>query len=171
MATYVLLHGASSDAWYWHLVVPELQARGHEVVAPYLPSDASHRRTFTSPVPWRHGQTSRRGSCCVARTASFPQSFSGRRFVTDSVSFLTRLRAGIYPRSAIPASLSSGLKCIGLKCIERTCNEHCASLHQSDTGWGHAVARAARRGPAQRLQIWRLGRDIQRDGRGRRGDG
>ena len=39
MATYVLIHGASSDSWYWHLVVPELEARGHDVVAPDLPSD------------------------------------------------------------------------------------------------------------------------------------
>ena len=27
MATYVLIHGAGSDSWYWHLVVPELRAR------------------------------------------------------------------------------------------------------------------------------------------------
>jgi pimeloyl-ACP methyl ester carboxylesterase len=39
MATYVLIHGASSDSWYWHLVVPELQRLGHDVVAPDLPSD------------------------------------------------------------------------------------------------------------------------------------
>jgi pimeloyl-ACP methyl ester carboxylesterase len=39
MATYVLLHGAGSDSWYWHLVAPELQARGHDVVAPDLPCD------------------------------------------------------------------------------------------------------------------------------------
>lgn len=39
MATYVLIHGAGSDSWYWHLVAPELRARGHEVVAPDLPSD------------------------------------------------------------------------------------------------------------------------------------
>src|SRR5438445_10766692 len=39
MATYVLIHGASSDSWYWHLVVPELRARGHDVIAPDLPSD------------------------------------------------------------------------------------------------------------------------------------
>jgi pimeloyl-ACP methyl ester carboxylesterase len=39
MATYVLIHGAGSDSWYWHLVVPELRARGHEVVAPDLPCD------------------------------------------------------------------------------------------------------------------------------------
>lgn len=39
MATFVLIHGAASDSWYWHLVVPELEARGHSVVAPTLPSD------------------------------------------------------------------------------------------------------------------------------------
>lgn len=36
MATYVLIHGAS-DAFYWHRVVPLLEARGHHVVAPDLP--------------------------------------------------------------------------------------------------------------------------------------
>ncbi len=39
MATYVLVHGAGSDAWYWHLVTPRLQMGGHEVVAPDLPCD------------------------------------------------------------------------------------------------------------------------------------
>ena len=39
MANYVLIHGAGSDSWYWHLVVPELRARGHHVVAPDLPID------------------------------------------------------------------------------------------------------------------------------------
>jgi pimeloyl-ACP methyl ester carboxylesterase len=38
MSTYALIHGAGSDSWYWHRVVPELRARGHEVVAPDLPS-------------------------------------------------------------------------------------------------------------------------------------
>jgi pimeloyl-ACP methyl ester carboxylesterase len=37
-AAYVLLPGAGGDAWYWHLVVPELRSRGHEVVAPDLPA-------------------------------------------------------------------------------------------------------------------------------------
>src|SRR5688500_10987073 len=39
MATYVLIHGASSDSWYWHRVVPELEALGHSCVAPDLPCD------------------------------------------------------------------------------------------------------------------------------------
>jgi pimeloyl-ACP methyl ester carboxylesterase len=39
MATFVLLPGAASDSWYWHLVVPELRAAGHDVVAVDLPVD------------------------------------------------------------------------------------------------------------------------------------
>jgi pimeloyl-ACP methyl ester carboxylesterase len=39
VATYVLIHGASSDSWYWHLVAPELRRLGHDVVAPDLPCD------------------------------------------------------------------------------------------------------------------------------------
>jgi pimeloyl-ACP methyl ester carboxylesterase len=39
MATYVLIHGAGSDSWYWHLVVPELEAHGQDVIAVDLPSD------------------------------------------------------------------------------------------------------------------------------------
>jgi pimeloyl-ACP methyl ester carboxylesterase len=39
LATYVLIHGAASDSWYWHRVIPLLRARGHDVVAPDLPCD------------------------------------------------------------------------------------------------------------------------------------
>jgi pimeloyl-ACP methyl ester carboxylesterase len=39
MATYALIHGAGSDSWYWHLVVPELERRGHDVVTMDLPCD------------------------------------------------------------------------------------------------------------------------------------
>jgi pimeloyl-ACP methyl ester carboxylesterase len=39
MSTYVLIHGAGSDAWYWHLVEPRLRALGHDVVAVDLPCD------------------------------------------------------------------------------------------------------------------------------------
>jgi pimeloyl-ACP methyl ester carboxylesterase len=36
--TFVLVPGAGGKAWYWHLVAPELQKRGHEVVAVELPA-------------------------------------------------------------------------------------------------------------------------------------
>ena len=39
MSTYVLIHGAGSDAWYWHLVAPKLRSLGHQVVAVDLPCD------------------------------------------------------------------------------------------------------------------------------------
>jgi pimeloyl-ACP methyl ester carboxylesterase len=39
MATFVLIHGAGSDSWYWHLVSPRLGALGHDVVAVDLPCD------------------------------------------------------------------------------------------------------------------------------------
>jgi pimeloyl-ACP methyl ester carboxylesterase len=39
VARFVLIHGAGSDSWYWHLVAPELEAMGHDVVAPDLPCD------------------------------------------------------------------------------------------------------------------------------------
>ncbi|QPP11158.1 alpha/beta hydrolase [Streptomyces bathyalis] len=37
MSYFVLIPGAGGMAWYWHRVVPELQARGHEAVAVDLP--------------------------------------------------------------------------------------------------------------------------------------
>jgi pimeloyl-ACP methyl ester carboxylesterase len=39
VARFVLIHGAGSDSWYWHLVAPDLEAMGHDVVAPDLPCD------------------------------------------------------------------------------------------------------------------------------------
>jgi pimeloyl-ACP methyl ester carboxylesterase len=39
MATFVLIHGAADTAWYWHLVEPELRARGHDVVTMDLACD------------------------------------------------------------------------------------------------------------------------------------
>jgi pimeloyl-ACP methyl ester carboxylesterase len=37
MATFVLIHGGGGSAWDWHLLVPELTGRGHDVVVPELP--------------------------------------------------------------------------------------------------------------------------------------
>jgi pimeloyl-ACP methyl ester carboxylesterase len=38
MQSFVLVPGAGGDAWYWHLVVPKLQERGHEVIPVQLPA-------------------------------------------------------------------------------------------------------------------------------------
>jgi pimeloyl-ACP methyl ester carboxylesterase len=37
VATFVLLPGAGSDSWYWHLVVPDLEEAGHDVVTVDFP--------------------------------------------------------------------------------------------------------------------------------------
>ena len=39
MATFALIHGAGDVGWSWHLVAAELRERGHQVVAPDLPSE------------------------------------------------------------------------------------------------------------------------------------
>jgi pimeloyl-ACP methyl ester carboxylesterase len=42
MTRYVLLPGAGSDSWFWHLLTPRLEAAGHRVLAVDLPwADAS----------------------------------------------------------------------------------------------------------------------------------
>lgn len=52
MATFVLIHGAGSTAWYWHLVAPELEARGHEAIAMDLPcnDDSAEFAEYTDAV-------------------------------------------------------------------------------------------------------------------------
>ena len=39
MSTFALVHGAWHGAWCWERLTPELEARGHRVLAPDLPSD------------------------------------------------------------------------------------------------------------------------------------
>ena len=36
--TFILIPGAGGSAWYWHLVAPKLQERGHEAVPVELPA-------------------------------------------------------------------------------------------------------------------------------------
>jgi pimeloyl-ACP methyl ester carboxylesterase len=39
VATFALIPGGGGDPWEWHLLVPELEARGHQAVAVRLPSE------------------------------------------------------------------------------------------------------------------------------------
>lgn len=51
MATFVLVPGADGSAWTWHRLVPELRARGHEVVTLDLPQDsAADLDTFADAI-------------------------------------------------------------------------------------------------------------------------
>ena len=36
--TFILIPGAGGSAWYWHLVAPKLQERGHEAIPVELPA-------------------------------------------------------------------------------------------------------------------------------------
>jgi pimeloyl-ACP methyl ester carboxylesterase len=38
VSTYVLIPGAGGDSFYWHLVAPLLEQRGHEVITPDIPT-------------------------------------------------------------------------------------------------------------------------------------
>ncbi|MFF7633565.1 alpha/beta fold hydrolase [Kitasatospora sp. NPDC008050] len=51
MTSYVLVPGADGRAWYWHRLVPELRARGHQVVTLDLPADpAADLDTFADAI-------------------------------------------------------------------------------------------------------------------------
>ena len=52
MATFVLIHGAGDGGWAWHLLEAELRRRGHDVVAPDLPSedDSAGLRQYADAV-------------------------------------------------------------------------------------------------------------------------
>src|SRR4051812_33945944 len=68
VSTYVLVHGAGGDSWYWHLVAPELRALGHDVVAVDLPcdDDAAGLQEYADAVVDAGGE--RRGVILVAQS-------------------------------------------------------------------------------------------------------
>lgn len=47
MATYLTIHGAATDAWYWNPLADRLHAHGHNVVTPDLPCDDESADLFT----------------------------------------------------------------------------------------------------------------------------
>jgi pimeloyl-ACP methyl ester carboxylesterase len=79
MATYVLVHGAGSDAWYWHLVAPKLQALGHDALAVDLPceDDGAGLGEYTQTVVDAIGP--RRDLVLVAQSLAPPRSSTSAR--------------------------------------------------------------------------------------------
>jgi pimeloyl-ACP methyl ester carboxylesterase len=59
MATFVLIHGGGGSAWDWHLLTPELQARGHDVIVPELPieDESAGFAEFTAAVVQAVGES------------------------------------------------------------------------------------------------------------------
>ena len=52
MSSFVLIPGAGGDAWYWHRLVPELEARGHTAIPVQLPAadDSAGLRRYAETV-------------------------------------------------------------------------------------------------------------------------
>jgi len=123
----VLIHGAGPDSWYWHLVVPELEARGHDVVAPHLPCDddgaglsdyadvvvdaigavATSSSATRSAPPRPRRRRCRRASCCVAMIVSSPPRSCVASCVIGLASRPTRWRAATSPCCTIRTSWST----------------------------------------------------------------
>jgi pimeloyl-ACP methyl ester carboxylesterase len=92
MATFALIHGAGDSGWYWHLVAAELRARGHDVVAPDLPADASGLSEYTECVVGAVGD--RTGVVVVGQSfGAFTAPLVAVRLPTD----LLVLVAGMVP--------------------------------------------------------------------------
>ena len=108
MATYVLIHGAGSDSWYWHLVAPQLQALGHEVIAVDLPcaDDAASFDDYVNTVVDAIGD--RRDVILVAQSLA---GFTAPVVCTRVPVALLILVAAMVPRPGEPA-VGSG-QCAG----------------------------------------------------------
>lgn len=67
MATYVLVHGAATDAWYWNPLADQLHDRGHRVIAPDLPCDdeTAGLATYTDTVVRAIGDRSQHAELVV----------------------------------------------------------------------------------------------------------
>lgn len=95
MATFVLIHGAGDSSWYWHLLEPELRARGHDVVAPDLPceDDSAGLSEYADAIVDAIGE--RRELVLVA------QSFAG--FVAPLACMRVRVELLVLVAALIPA--------------------------------------------------------------------
>jgi pimeloyl-ACP methyl ester carboxylesterase len=51
MSTFVLVHGSWHGAWCWYKVIPRLEAAGHRVIAPDLPSLGRDKTPVTEIGP------------------------------------------------------------------------------------------------------------------------
>src|SRR5438132_7047874 len=93
MATFVLVHGAGSTAWYWHRVGPLLEQGGHEAVAVDLPcdDDAAGLTQYADAIV--DGIGSRTGVVLVAQSlAGFSAPLACER---ASVALLVLLNASV----------------------------------------------------------------------------
>ena len=64
MSTFVLVPGAGGDSYYWHLVVPVLEAHGHEVIDECLQihGGAGYMKEYGIERAWRDMRLNRIGA-------------------------------------------------------------------------------------------------------------
>lgn len=101
MATFVLVHGAGDSAWYWHLVVDELEQQGHPeqqghvVLTPEAPAGESTLVAWADVVA-RAAADATRPLVIVAQSfGSFPATMAAARVGAD----VLVLVAGMVPQS------------------------------------------------------------------------
>jgi pimeloyl-ACP methyl ester carboxylesterase len=94
--TFVLVPGAGGDPWYWHLMVPKLEARGHEAVPVALPAanDSAGLPEYTEAVIKAIGNRDRGNLVLVA------QSLGG--FTAPLVCERVPVRALVFVNAMIP---------------------------------------------------------------------
>ena len=131
MSTYVLIHGAYHGAWCWDKVVPLLEAAGHKVVAPDLPS---HGQDKTSVAEVTLDSYAKR-ACEVAAAQSEPvilvgHSMGGRvitqaaEYCPDNIETLVYLTANLLKNGVYLAPVSP----------KRSAADRVASATLSDDG-------------------------------------
>jgi len=92
MATYVLIPGAGGDGWQWHLVVRELEARGHAAIAVTLPAgdDSAGWAEYADAIVQSVGD--RRDLVLVAQSlAGFSAPLVCERLPVDLLVFLNAM--------------------------------------------------------------------------------
>jgi len=93
MASFVLVHGAGDSSWYWHLVVPELERAGHQVVTPDVPEGEGTLEAWTEEVV-AAGQSLPRPLVVVAQSfGALAGTLAAHRLAAD----LLVLVAGMVP--------------------------------------------------------------------------
>ncbi|QYN34590.1 alpha/beta hydrolase [Pseudonocardia sp. DSM 110487] len=93
MTTFVLVPGAGGQAWYWHRLVPELRARGHEAIAVDLPAgnDDAGFDEYAEAVVHAIGDR-REGLVLVGQSlGSFTVSLVAQRMPVDGIVLLNAM--------------------------------------------------------------------------------
>ncbi len=105
MTTFVLVHGSWHGRWCWHRVVPELEALGHQVLAPDLPGHGDD----ATPVAQLTLMTYAEHVAAVVRSAAEPVVLVGHSFggiVISQVAELIpeRISRLVYVTAFLPAN-------------------------------------------------------------------